>query len=376
MPPAYTYTNPNTGVTSVVSAFPQAIDEVINLPSGIYNFYGGTYNVVGADLLVPSSTSFFGESPTATRFQFSGEFGIRTQGSSVYTTGTVTAASGINITGSGTLWLTNVAIGQSLFLGTKWYLIAAVTSDTTLVLAESYADNLVFPVSYRIATITTDIRFDSLGASLSGSTGIAIANTRRVILNNLQANLNNIGLSFENCSEVASSFVDSFANIQDGIEVVNMGLFDWRSTNADGNGASGFNFINVKTFNLTPCDASANGVNGFTMEQGVGGNISITATGNAQNGIDCSNDCSVNVFSGNTIAGNGGDGIKLSDSANTKITTLAINDNGGYGVNVSDVGSEDTLIFGNSFDGNISGPVQDLGTDTLIRSNIGVADAP
>lgn len=47
--------------------------------------------------------------------------------------------------------------------------------------------------------------------------------------------------------------------------------------------------------------------------------------------------------------------------------------NGGYGISIA-AGSSAILITGNYFDNNTSGAVNDAGTATLIRSNIGVAD--
>lgn len=71
-----------------------------------------------------------------------------------------------------------------------------------------------------------------------------------------------------------------------------------------------------------------------------------------------------------------GDGMFLTNSSQMQITTMQFSNNGGYGVNVSDVGCVDNLFLGNSFFTNTTANFHDLGSGTLIRSNIGVADAP
>ncbi len=70
-----------------------------------------------------------------------------------------------------------------------------------------------------------------------------------------------------------------------------------------------------------------------------------------------------------------GNGINLINSASgTQITSSnTISNNGAYGITVA-TGSSNILIAANTFSSNTSGAVRDLGTGTLIRSNIGQAD--
>lgn len=69
------------------------------------------------------------------------------------------------------------------------------------------------------------------------------------------------------------------------------------------------------------------------------------------------------------------DGIKIEGSSTGIQITAAntISNNGGYGINVV-TGTVNTLIATNTFASNTTAPVNDSGTGTLIRSNIGVAD--
>lgn len=94
---------------------------------------------------------------------------------------------------------------------------------------------------------------------------------------------------------------------------------------------------------------------------------------NTESGITMT-DCSYITVLSNSLFSNGGDGIELI-SGNTAIIVNGndISDNTANGVNIADNTSTDILIAANTFSGN-SSSVDDNGTGTLIRSNIGVAD--
>lgn len=94
---------------------------------------------------------------------------------------------------------------------------------------------------------------------------------------------------------------------------------------------------------------------------------------NNDNGIIMT-DCEYITIISNSIYNNGSDGIKLV-SGNTAIIVNGndISDNTANGINVADSTSVKTLIASNTFINNAS-EVNDNGTSTLVRSNIGVVD--
>lgn len=82
-----------------------------------------------------------------------------------YTTGTVDIAAGSTaVSGSGTLWSTNVEAGMYFRVdavgrgdSSKWYLITEVTDDDTLVLASAYQDGIEASAEYTICSAPTGL---------------------------------------------------------------------------------------------------------------------------------------------------------------------------------------------------------------------------
>jgi len=85
-------------------------------------------------------------------------------------------------------------------------------------------------------------------------------------------------------------------------------------------------------------------------------------------------DSSVIACSSGAIVDCTGDGIKLDGTSSCQILTTNFTDNGGYGVNILDATCENNMFAINDFSGNSSGAMDDNGTGTLVRSNIGLAD--
>lgn len=75
------------------------------------------------------------------------------------------------------------------------------------------------------------------------------------------------------------------------------------------------------------------------------------------------------------ISGCTSDAMRLQNTSMESIMSgVQFSSNTGFGVNITDSASADNLFIGNSFFNNTAGAFQDNGTNTLIRSNIGVAD--
>ncbi|MEK7112866.1 MAG: right-handed parallel beta-helix repeat-containing protein, partial [Patescibacteria group bacterium] len=100
--------------------------------------------------------------------------------------------------------------------------------------------------------------------------------------------------------------------------------------------------------------------------------VSFTIDSNTSHGIECVSGCdSISVSTG-AVIDNGGDGIKLTATSDKNIISVVeCSDNGGYGVNIAASTCDNNIITGNAFEGNGSGAVHDLGTDTVIGMNVG-----
>lgn len=358
------------------SSIQTAIDKLHQLGGGIINLLAGTY--YSGPLIGYSSIEIHGISPSATIIDFgSTSANLSFTGTNVYTTGTITSiTSGVNVTGSGTSWLTNVTAGQSLFIGTRWYLIAAVTGNTTLVLAESYADSVTMPgASYRIATPVKDFKIENLSMQHSTGTALVATDCRKYNINDVLLYSNNVGYAATNVSEQAVNQLVSVANTSDGVQWTNLGLSQVSSLNVIGNGGNGLTMSNVKTVEMNPVAADSNTGDGIHMTTVVNVSLLVEASGNGGQGIELVSGCDNVDLSNGTIQGNTSDGIKFTASAtNCHIYSCSIVSNGGYGANVAASSDQNIIFTTNNFASNTSGAINDAGTTTLIRGNTGVND--
>jgi len=105
------------------------------------------------------------------------------------------------------------------------------------------------------------------------------------------------------------------------------------------------------------------------------GFVNYAVIGGATHGIEMvSGNSDIDLISG-YFADIGGDCVK----ATATTDGITINNNSfknytGYGVNIANANCDKNIIIANGFGGGGAGAVNNSGTDTLIRSNIGVAD--
>ena len=334
---------------------------------------GGVYTQK-TPLIGYSSTTIQGISPSATIINFEGSSNLSFTGTQVYTTGTITnIASGVFVTGSGTAWLTKAAAGQYLFIGTRHYKIAAVTSDTTLILQEGYADNVTLPASYRISTAIVDVKLNGFSVTGSTGTGITFDDAVQITMDNVQANQNGKGITFTNVSRMNQDRLLAAANTSDGITYTNVGLCDWESVNTVSNGGHNFVLNNVKTVSalMSAVAATSDGFNCTDVDQVL---LTVEASGNGGQGIEFVSGCDDNTIDG-LLFGNSSDGIKLTATSDRNKIKGNYVGNGGYGINIAasscDFNTIDVPIFSN----NSSGTYNDSGTSTNIVATITQADA-
>lgn len=352
-----------------------ALDALNTAGGGTLYLKAGTWTL-SSSLTGYSSVAIVGISTGSTIIDFnSTASSLNYIGTAVYSTGTITAASGVNITGSGTLWLANVSAGQYLFLGTRWYLIAAVTGNTTLVLAESYGDNVTLPSTYRVSAIKHDIFIKGLTVKNSTATGIVATDARKIVMEDVDLLQNNKGWVFTNVSLCPMKRVQALASTSNGYELTNVGLFDNENTNAFGNGAHGAVFNNVKTGTFFACASDTNTTNGYNITTGVDLTMYVEASSNGGKGIEQVSGCDSIIIYDSPVRSNTSDGIKFTATAtNCRIYGSSITSNGGYGVNIANANCTTNILTTNVFSGNSTSACNDTGTSTIIRGNSGLTD--
>lgn len=372
------FQNVNIGNKIITINSTQSISEAIAsinaVGGGVLNLKAGTYTIT-TPLIGISNLQIIGESSSTTILDFnSTAANLSFTGTNVYSTGTITVASGVNITGSGTSWLANVTAGQYLFLGTRWYSIAAVTGDTSLILSEAYGDNVTLPSTYRIATIKRNIFVKQLGILNSTGTGLAITDCREIVLSDILFLDNNIGYALENVSLCNQTRLLPVSNTSHGYTLTNVGLCSLLNVNSEGNGGSGVVISNMKTVSMNDSTGSANTADGMNATTVVDCILNGGFSGNGGQGMEFVSGCNNNNVS-SIVQGNTSDGIKLTATDdNNKFYGCSITGNGGYGINVAASTDDTNVISSNNFAGNSSGAVNDAGTGTVIRGNVGVAD--
>lgn len=349
-----------------------ALKSLSDSGGGTLRLAAGTY-VINGSINGYSSIKIVGVSPSATTIDFNSTSSSLTfAGINVYSTGTISSITGgVNVTGSGTSWLSNITAGQYLFIGTRHYKIAAVTGDTTLILQEGYTDNLTFPgVSYRICTPIVDVEISNLAIKSSTSTGVIFTDALQVTLDNVVVVLCNKGLSFTNVSRLNLIRTLATSSTSNGFEFTNIGLCDWSSVNASANGGSGFVFSNGRTISGL-LSSVANTADGFNFTNCDDMNLTTEASSNGGQGIEFAAGCDNNHITG-VLNGNASDGIKLTATSdnNTLGTGLRLDGNGGYGINIAASSCDTNTIAVPSFGTNSSGDYNDSGTNTNIVSTV------
>lgn len=333
----------------------------------------GTY-YPSKSITLPSGTKLRGETEALTTIHFNSTARkIIIAGGTAYTTGTITVASGTAITGSGTLWLANVTAGQSLFIGTRWYTIAAVTSNTTLVLSEAYGDNVALPATYRILTAARDVDISELTIQSSTSSAIDVDDARNLKISNCTLPLNATGIDYNNVSEIAWDNVIVAASTSTGITMTNCGLGDLEGIASTGSVGHNWTLNNVKTIPFRTCagNAATSSGDGFNVTTSVNCLYEVEVNANAGQGIEFVSGCDNNNISDCFVTSNTSDGIKLTASSNRNIIKdNQFISNGAYGLNIANANDNENLNHGNIYDANVSGTFSDSGTLTTSADNI------
>jgi len=348
-----------------------AVEHVNRLGGGDIFVRAGTY-LPGRTITITKPINIVGVSASLVTIEFnntSRNFTI--QGQSVYTTGTITAiASGVNVTGSGTSWLANAQAGYFLFLGTRWYKIAAVTSDTTLVLAEPYFDNVTLPSTYRIADIPTDVIFETLLIKSSTGTGVAATDCRGLFFIGAVIVLCNKAIVATNVSLILANGAVAASSTSNNVELTNCGIGAINGFQSNGSGGHGFVLNNVKVFNMAACEANQNTTDGFNITGCTLVKIQANCFSNGGQGIELVSGNSEIIMNECSLNGNTSDGIKLTASSDyCKILSCHFDTNGGWGINIAAATDDKNVVIGNSFNANTSGTVTDSGTGSVVASN-------
>lgn len=360
--------------------FQGALDELRKKGGGIIRLTGDTYKPT-SNITFPANTpiQIVGENMTSTVIDFgSADRRFILAGTGIYTTGTVSITAGVTVTGVTTAWLSSgLEAGDQIFLDSRWYEIAVVGSDTSITLAEGYGGSALSGATYRAGTIVKDIEFKELSIENSTSTSGAIDcdDVRNVFLEDVQLNANNKGLVVTNFSEWIADRVILTTSTGDGATFTTGEFCSNDEFVCTANGGHGFVLLGVSKGHFQYSSAPANTGDGFNVTSCESIVFLVASDSNGGQGIELVSGNDDLTIVSSVISSNTSDGIKLTaTSDNCRILGTKINNNGGYGVNIAASTCDNNIITTNVFASNTSGAVNDTGTGTVIRGNVGVDD--
>lgn len=367
---AINFVNADGGGTVFLQNGVYTLNESISLPNGV-NLIGQSQ---GNGINITEARSLVGVVLNLNLYQ------IVVQGAEPYITGTISNTFGSSIvTGSGTSF-TQSMVGQSILINGYWRVIVQVNSATELLAPSSYISKTVSGVDCIIASpaINTISNLTLRRCSETGTGAISYLYTDKIVLNSVIFFEPDLTFTIKDSS--LPLFRDiSVINADAGIIINNVGglvadnLYINSLTSSSSTG--GISITNMVHSSMSD----------FSIEGMFGTGITITSSSdffldngfinsNAGYGIRVSSSTDGSITN-MIINNNSSDGIELTGTADRFIISgCHITSNGLYGVDLTAATDDNNLIIGNIFTTNTSGAVNNTGTGTLIRSNIGQAD--
>lgn len=376
-----TFRDSNIGQRTLVardgSEIQKRIDELNDIGGGIVFLKNGEY-LLDDDIVLYSNVYLEGENQQSCVINFqSNAKQIKIVGSNAYTTGTVSISNnGTTVTGVGTSWLTNATAGQYIMLDGIWYPIAAVSSDTSITISLPFAGVTLSGASYTIATpiIDADVRKITVKNSTTSAFKIQYGLEIRLEHCDVQASLQ--AVDADDTSQLALDECDWTANFVGAtLDNVHYTTIDI-SGSIDALSGAGCTITNCSNMAVDKCFFLNSAGNGMTISGS--NNINIMASASIENGgigIELSSSNSDITISGCAFENNASDGVKFTATTDDCFLSFSsTKDNGGYGVNIAASTCDRNNITGNNISGNTSGAINDAGTDTVIRGNVGYQD--
>lgn len=353
-----------------------ALDAVNTAGGGTVVLENGTYTM-SSDITLYSSTSLQGQNANGAIIDFNGgAYQIKVVGSGAYSTGTVSVSNnGTAVTGSGTTWTGNVTAGQYIMLGGLWYPITVVGGNTSITIGVPYAGKALSGATYVAATRITDVKVLNLTVKNSATAALKLQYADEFYCQDVEFQTSASAIDADDSNQINLIALDAVA-CNSGYDLNNVHYSIMRdSGSVDAQVGVGMT--------LTGVTNSAFKSNFILNSAGDG--VNMTSCSNMQfDGAFVENaGQGLELISGNTdifiqqsaFQNNGSDGVKFTaTSDNIFIVGATIKDNGGYGLNIAASSCDGNVLTSSVFSGNSSGQVNDSGTGTLIRGNVGVND--
>src|SRR4029077_4652769 len=267
-------------------------------------------------------------------------------------------------------------VGRSILLGDLWYEITAVGGVTSLTIGSAYTGTSLSGENYAIATTVDGVSLAKLTLQNSTAPLVSFSYVNTFTLDSVNLLQGQYGIS-----GTYGSFVNLLNLYCNGCGIgLSMTLvplttlFNGLISNTTTGAAIAYDTVRNSVIIAMSTQSTASDAVQLTSCSNIGleNNSFRVMTGSGINFI--SGNTALNV-TGTLIEGATGDGIKLTATSDQiQIAVNTIKNNTGYGINIAASTCDNNIVGLNFLGSNTAGNVNDSGTTTKIRSNIGVAD--
>jgi parallel beta-helix repeat protein len=294
---------------------------------------GGTY-IESSNVVIPENGILDGELDAT--IVFSGSVGIVIDGNGGVeeTAGTISISNGSStVTGSGTSF-TNLSPGNSILIGTVYYTIGSITSDTVLELSSVYTGVSVSGQDmFAIATLN-GVSVRNITVVGSSGTALFVRAALGCFFSGLTLSGNATNIEIINSSSVSIQSSASYNASGNGITVTGSRGVGFVTVESVNNAGDGFHINGESTtIYITACKSSTNGQAGVNI---TGNSVNATVFNsivccNSGKGINIDPGCDNVSIAGCSVTGSGSTGIDI-DGSDTVVDNCLITDSGSYGV--------------------------------------------
>lgn len=397
--------------TSIAAAFSDGANSVY-VKNGVY--------FETSDIDIPDGGQLIGEACAKVIIYFIGACSVKIDGSGGIseTSGTIAVTSGSNqITGTSTLF-TNSSVGEFVLLGTNYFEIKSIESNTSLTISNTYKgaplngfnccaqamytgnkiENLLITNSSSVGLYVRGVRHGGIKSIAVGSCGSnveLIDSGDMSIVELISSNSGGAGVKIENCMSMSFNTLNILNSDSHGIYFTGTGVNNVIESSAtENNGGFGY-CISDSTKSISISDNVIRFNNGGGVDIGVNTNaISVntcTISDNNLNGINTAGDntvisgCFINdnsaigvlcgissILEGNHITDNGTIGIQIPSSKdNCVVDGNKVRNNGIIGLDI--IGNQ-TTVEGNVIINNGGNGINVAGNDCIISDTICVGN--
>lgn len=313
--------------TSVAAAFADG-------KASIY-IRNGTY-VETSDIIIPNHGKIIGEANGQVTIVLIGAISIKADATHGVkeNAGTISITNNNNVvTGLGTSF-TNLLPGQYILIGNNFFIIASITSDTSLTLVDTYRGNTVSGHTYLAQNMYTGITIENLLIVGSSTIGLYLRGLRHFTLKSVAVvnSFQTIKIEDSGDSSLYTIIVQNSGGY--GIQITNCYDFLCDTINVFNCASDGI-IVDSATvcIIIETCSCTCNGRNGFNV-MGSATCVNVTncvAKQNAAYGLYAGNNISHLTIESCMILDNGSDGVHLMGTNNV-VSNSIVKSNGGNGI--------------------------------------------